>query len=135
MARRVHGVSRPFHGRHRLVHAGALALRPRARGVLAPLARRPAARRRRTHRMEKRRTALWLAGAGALALAPAFACTPPVEGTRLESARYVLAYKPGSISVGNHFSLDIGVCPKSGTDPETLKVDAQMPEHKHGMNY
>jgi len=87
--------------------------------------------------MEKRRNAIRLAAAGALILSlPAWACTPPIEGTRLESSRYVLAYRPSGISVGSHFSLDIGVCPKNGRgEPDSLKVDAQMPEHKHGMNY
>jgi len=89
--------------------------------------------------MEKRRNAIRLAGAGALALAAAVqaqTCAPPVEGTRLESPRYVLSFKQTpSIQVGTHFALDIGVCAKNGVEPESVKVDAQMPEHKHGMNY
>ena len=86
--------------------------------------------------MEKRRTGLWfLAAAAGLAL-PAVACEPPLPGTRLESARYGLAYKATEVSVAKHFSLEIAVCAKPGSpQPENLKVDAHMPEHRHGMNY
>ena len=87
--------------------------------------------------MEKRRTGLRLALAAAgLALSGvAGACTPAFEGTRLESPRFVLAYKPGPISVAQHFALDVAVCSKSPLAIESLKVDANMPEHRHGMNY
>ena len=82
--------------------------------------------------MEKRRTGLWLLAAAALT-APAFACD---EGTRLESPRYVVAYKTGPIEVARHFALDVAVCARPGQPPpEALKVDAHMPEHRHGMNY
>jgi cytochrome c peroxidase len=82
--------------------------------------------------MEKRRTALCLLAAAALT-APAFACD---EGTRLESPRYVVAYKTEAIEVARHFALDVAVCAKPGQPPpEALKVDAHMPEHRHGMNY
>lgn len=87
--------------------------------------------------MEKRRTALRL-GAAALGLALAAgagACTPALEGTRLESPRFVLAFKQTPIAVGRHFSIDVAACAKNGTAPENLKVDALMPEHRHGMNY
>jgi cytochrome c peroxidase len=92
--------------------------------------------------MEERRNGHRLAAAGTLILAgfavaaQAQTCTPPVEGTRLESPRYVVAYRAADVSVGKHFSVDIGACAKDGSAaPETLKVDAQMPEHRHGMNY
>lgn len=86
--------------------------------------------------MEKRRTSLRLAFAGALSFsAAAGACVPALEGTRLESPRYVLAFKPEAISVGRHFAVEIAVCAKSTVVPETIKVDAHMPEHRHGMNY
>ena len=87
--------------------------------------------------MEKRRNRLRLAAAAAgLALAGAAgACTPPLEGTRLESPRFVLAFKPEPVSVAKHFALEIAVCAKSAAAPESIKVDAHMPEHRHGMNY
>ena len=62
-----------------------------------------------------------------------------VPGTpKLESDRYVLTYrtKPDKLSVGQHFSMDLAVCPKGGqAAPEAVRVDAYMPEHRHGMNY
>ena len=42
------------------------------------------------------------------------ACEPGCEGTRLESPRFVLAFKPEAVAVAQHFSLDIAVCAKSG---------------------
>ena len=37
--------------------------------------------------------------------------------------------------VGKHFSVEVAACAKSGPPPRTLKIDAHMPEHRHGMNY
>jgi cytochrome c peroxidase len=54
---------------------------------------------------------------------------------KLESARHVLAYKAGEVEVAKHFSLEISACAKNGPPPETLKLDAHMPAHRHGMNY
>ena len=86
--------------------------------------------------MEKRRSRLWFALTAALVCKSAAACVPALEGTRLESPRYGLAYKATGISVAQHFTLEIEVCAKSGSPvPESLKVDAHMPEHRHGMNY
>jgi cytochrome c peroxidase len=88
--------------------------------------------------MEERRIALRLILAGALTLAcPAWACTPAIKGTTLESPRYVLAFQERSpLEVGKHFTVEIATCSKPGNpEPESLKVDAHMPEHRHGMNY
>ena len=86
--------------------------------------------------MEERRNGLRLAAAAAgLALAGAAgACVPSLEGTRLESPRFVLAFQ-GSPEVGKFFAVEIAVCSKSSAPPESIKVDAHMPEHRHGMNY
>ncbi len=82
--------------------------------------------------MEKRRTALWFLAAAALT-AQALACN---EGTKLESRRFVVAYKAEPIEVARHFALELSVCPKPGQpQAEAVKVDAHMPEHRHGMNY
>ncbi len=54
---------------------------------------------------------------------------------KLESARHVLTYRMQEVEVAKHFNLDISACAKSGPAPEILKVDAHMPEHRHGMNY
>jgi cytochrome c peroxidase len=92
--------------------------------------------------MEERRAAVRLlaalglgAAVAAAAAGPALACDPPLEGTRLESPRHVLTYKLEVPAVGKHFGIDVGACARSGKPPESLAVDAQMPEHRHGMNY
>ena len=73
------------------------------------------------------------------AVAAAQDCSPVLPGgTHLESARYSLGYRavPGRPAVGKHFSLELAICPKPGTAaPESVRVDAHMPEHRHGMNY
>jgi len=94
--------------------------------------------------MEKRRIPVRrLAGAitgalGALgALAAASACELP-QGTRIESERLVASYWtiPAKIAVGQPFALELAACPKTGTlVSERVKMDAHMPEHRHGMNY
>jgi len=82
--------------------------------------------------MEKRRSAFLLFS---VALIPASqACTPAIEGPRLESKRYVLSYRAAP-EVGKHFSVEVAACAKNGAAPKALKVDAYMPEHRHGMNY
>ena len=85
--------------------------------------------------MEKRRSRLWFAFAAVLICKSAAACVPPLEGTRLESPRFVLVYRTEPVSVAQHFALDVAVCGKSSAMAESLKVDAHMPEHRHGMNY
>ena len=70
--------------------------------------------------------------------ASAQTCADLDGAATVESDRYVLAYrtKPDRIAVGQHFSMDLAVCPKGGQPvPENLRVDAYMPEHRHGMNY
>lgn len=66
-------------------------------------------------------------------------CNPALPGGKqLESARYSLGYRalPESLAVGRHFTLELAVCPKAGSQaPESVRVDAHMPEHRHGMNY
>ena len=85
--------------------------------------------------MEKRRTGFWFLAAAVLSF-PARPCTVPAEWTRAESARYVLAYKTAPVEVSRLFPIDIAVCAKPGQpEPSAIKVDAQMPEHRHGMNY
>ena len=85
--------------------------------------------------MEKRRSLVWLLLGGLGLSSSGLACTPALEGTRLESPRFVLAFKPERISVAEHFGLEIAVCAKSAAVAESIRVDAHMPEHRHGMNY
>lgn len=37
-----------------------------------------------------------------------------------------------ALTVGKPFAMDITVCPAAA---ELLRIDASMPEHRHGMNY
>lgn len=70
------------------------------------------------------------------AAAPAFAaCPPPPEaGARLDGGPVQLAWRaePASIAVSRPFALLVTLCP---ADARLLRVDATMPEHRHGMNY
>lgn len=67
------------------------------------------------------------------------ACTPAFKDAQaVESARYILAWRtqPTPIAVGSHFALDLVICPKADAPPpQSVRIDAQMPEHRHGMNY
>ena len=92
--------------------------------------------------MEKRRESLrrhtlalrGLALGGALALSGcATACELPL-GKRLESGRLALSYRtvPVKIAAGQHFEVHFAFCPNTRGP---IKVDAHMPEHRHGMNY
>jgi YtkA-like len=82
--------------------------------------------------------------AGLLALVVAYpACADcPLDlgrGTGLVvfSSHYMVAFRPEPmrIEVGEPFSLLFNVCTKNDKPAELVAIDAQMPEHKHGMNY
>ena len=69
-----------------------------------------------------------------LAAPAAKACElPGGDVKQVQSARYLVLYRtqPSPLRVGQHFAVDFAVCPA----PESVRVDAWMPEHKHGMNY
>jgi hypothetical protein len=76
----------------------------------------------------------WLAvSAGA-----AGACEPPVGFTargRLTANDVVVLFRtvPATIEIGRHFAVEAVVCATPPT--QTVRVDARMPEHRHGMNY
>jgi hypothetical protein len=62
------------------------------------------------------------------------------QDIRAQDAVLVFAPLPGPITVGKHFSLDVRLCSATGaaaakTKLRLLKVDADMPAHRHGMNY
>ena len=89
-------------------------------------------------------TAHGLAGlaAGLLAMSGtvAYGCVPELPGVvrQIESARYTVKYRalPEKIPLGQHFSVELAVCANAGAPlPESVSVDAWMPEHRHGMNY
>ncbi len=58
---------------------------------------------------------------------------PPVASSRATSSSSIAPCRR-AIEVGQHFAVEAVVC--AGGAPTTrLRVDAQMPEHRHGMNY
>ncbi len=67
------------------------------------------------------------------------ACRPELaDAHRIESKAYVLAYRtePAKIRIGEHFMVDFIICAKeAGVAPTAVRIDATMPEHRHGMNY
>lgn len=72
---------------------------------------------------------------------PAFADCPldlgRGTGWVVFSSHYMLAFRadPMRIETGEPFTLVLNVCTKNGKPAELVAVDAQMPEHRHGMNY
>jgi hypothetical protein len=93
---------------------------------------------------ERAAEAAWAAcvfGAAAACLSGgAAACGSGLPGTpqRIENERVVLAWRsdPAPIPLGRHFRLELELCPRAGMPmPAELRVDALMPEHRHGMNY
>jgi hypothetical protein len=62
----------------------------------------------------------------------------PTAMGRTANARYeiVFAAVPAPVAAGRLFGLDIAVCPRGEAAlPASLRIDAMMPEHRHGMNY
>ncbi len=79
----------------------------------------------------------------AVALSGAFLCDaaagcelPP--GARVETERVAISYRtiPAAVEVGKPFVLELAACPKKGAVVAgRVRLDAHMPEHRHGMNY
>jgi hypothetical protein len=81
-----------------------------------------------------------LRGLLALTAAAPFAAAAQCEapGAKLESDRVMVVYRtvPAKVAVGQHFVVETRVCAKgAGPAPTGLRVDADMPAHRHGMNY
>lgn len=78
------------------------------------------------------------AASGALLVGAATAACELPPGARVESAQLTLSYWtiPAKIEVGKPFALELAACPKAGPLVlERVRLDAHMPEHRHGMNY
>ena len=79
-------------------------------------------------------------GQDAAASAAASTCGAdlPVRARRqVASPRHQVAFalRPAP-AVGRHFGIDVVVCPRAGSSmPLAMRVDADMPAHRHGMNY
>jgi hypothetical protein len=69
-------------------------------------------------------------------VAPAGAACPPEpqDGAVLSDATTTAAWRaePERIAVGQPFELRVQLCPAT---LRLQRVDAQMPDHRHGMNY
>jgi hypothetical protein len=58
--------------------------------------------------------------------------------TLATGAHYTVAFRPSPapIKTGEHFAVDFTVCAVGkARAPRSVRVDASMPEHRHGMNY
>jgi hypothetical protein len=66
-------------------------------------------------------------------LAPAAqACElPGGPAQSIQSTNVAIAYRTAPLRVGEHFAVEFAVCPA----PESVTLDAWMPDHRHGMNY
>ncbi|HEX2887234.1 FixH family protein [Vineibacter terrae] len=75
------------------------------------------------------------------AAAAAQACQPSLAGEAVRLLRapaYAVAYRtePRDLAVGAPFAIELAVCAAAGAaDVDALAVDAEMPAHRHGMNY
>ena len=72
--------------------------------------------------------------------AAAAPCGSALTGTTrtIDGTRYTVVFKtvPAPVKVGTHFAVDFAVCPRAPVDvPSAVRVDANMPAHRHGMNY
>lgn len=63
---------------------------------------------------------------------PVLACPLPATALRQGDVQAAWTVIGAPIAVGRHFALALRVCPADAT---LLRVDATMPEHRHGMNY
>jgi hypothetical protein len=84
-------------------------------------------------RQDRTRAALALV-LSCLPLAGQAACPPaPEDGAQVQQGGVLLAWRAAPAPrVGQPFVMTVQVCP---ADVQLLKVDATMPEHRHGMNY
>ena len=57
---------------------------------------------------------------------------------RVDSTQISISYwtNPAKIAVGQPFVLELAACAKRGAPVSgRIRLDAHMPEHRHGMNY
>jgi hypothetical protein len=79
-----------------------------------------------------------LAGLAGPAIAACGDQLPAAGRLQASAGGVALAFapRPGPLAVGRHFALEVEVCIPPGTPaPAALRVDADMPAHRHGMNY
>ena len=79
-----------------------------------------------------------LVTSGFLAFQALADCESSSTQVRAEGRTAAIAFttRPARIKVGELFSLDATLCVKAGAGAvRAFKVDASMPDHRHGMNY
>lgn len=83
--------------------------------------------------MKRMKPVRWLQALWGLWL-PWSAAACPLAAPVLQQGAVQVAWQVegGPAVVGRHFALVVQVCPAAGT---LSRVDATMPEHRHGMNY
>ncbi len=90
--------------------------------------------------MRRSHLLIWGVALAATGAQAATQCGAALPGDKrvLENARYQVAYQTdvNPVPVGTHFIVDFAVCPRGkAVAPSSVRVDANMPEHRHGMNY
>ena len=74
-----------------------------------------------------------LCAALGVVLLPAWAACPlPKPALQQGAVQATWQIDAAPITVGRHFAIEVQLCPADAT---LARVDATMPEHKHGMNY
>ena len=63
---------------------------------------------------------------------PVAACPLPAPALQQGAVQAAWQVDAAPISVGRHFAITVQLCPASAV---LARVDATMPEHRHGMNY
>ena len=74
---------------------------------------------------------LWIGAAEACDVPSGFT---PLGRVQSEGVTVVFRTLPPAIELGRHFAVEALVCAE-GAPPVITRIDAQMPEHRHGMNY
>lgn len=62
----------------------------------------------------------------------ALACPLPQPALQGQAVQATWRVAGAPIAVGRHFAIELQLCPADST---LRRVDATMPEHRHGMNY
>ncbi len=70
----------------------------------------------------------------------AIGCEPaPIgaDAVRLAGRSFVVDWRlePAPLRLGEFFAVVVSACERAGQPVTSLKVDATMPAHRHGMNY
>jgi hypothetical protein len=89
------------------------------------------------------RLPIFLIALSLVGIAQAQACQLPVLGPNAknltdEKSGVALTWRfaPTEPKIGEFFVVEFAVCDRTGNvTAETLRVDAQMPAHRHGMNF